>query len=265
MSDILLACDETAATELVHDAEAAAGSLTKSGAGSLGPFSAAWTVSAHFANGTVDLIPTNTVRITDCVLHYNISFNFTFDVSRLIPDFCLPQLCISLPFIGDVCTPRICVDWPSVTIPVNYSDQVKFTADFRLVPHLVGSEWLIDLAIVGIPFLQISPAAAAILTVLGTAAAAVLVAIPFIGPFLAGAVITLTALIGVAGVTGLLGPILSLFVAGRTFTIYKQSQRFNLIPAVSALEPAVDIDIDNITAKVQASNEDELLIGIDVS
>ena len=265
MPDIIVAADESAATELLHDAMATLGTRTRSGSGSLGPFNANWSASAFLAGGTVDLIPPNVIRLANCELHYNLQFNFSFDLSSIIPDFCLPRVCIRIPFIGRVCTPTICINWPTITIPVNFSDLVRFTADFTLNARLSGPTWLIDVVIVGIPNLQISVAAAAILAALGVAAAAVLVAIPFIGPLLAGAVLAITTAIGVAGVTGLLGPILSLFVAGLTFTIYRQPRVFNVLPASGALDPAVNIRLDRIAASVGRTDEDELLIEADIS
>jgi hypothetical protein len=265
MPDILVAADEPAATELLHDAEATLGTLTRSGSGSLGPFTANWSASAFLAGGTVDLIVPNVIRIKNCELHYSLHFSFSFDLSRILPDFCLPQICIHIPFIGKVCTPKICVNWPTITIPVNFSDVVKFTADFTLDAHLSGANWLIDAVIVGIPSLQLSVAAAAILTALGLAAGAVLVGIPFIGPFLAGAVVAITAAIGIAGVTGLLGPILSLFVSGLRFNIYKQPRLFNVLPASLPLDPAVNIKLNSIAASVSHTNEDELLIAVEIS
>ena len=54
MPDILVAADEPAATELLHDAETTLGTLTRSGSGSLGPFNANWSASAFLAGGAVD-------------------------------------------------------------------------------------------------------------------------------------------------------------------------------------------------------------------
>jgi len=265
MPDILVAADEPAVTELLHDAEATLGTLSRSGSGSLGPFNANWSASAFLAGGTVDLITPNVIRFVNCELHYNLNFTFSFDLSSIIPDFCLPQICIKIPFIGKIYTPKICVNWPTITIPLHHSDVVRFTADFSLNAHLSGSTWLIDAVIVGIPNLQISATAAAILIALGAAAAAVLAAIPFIGIFLAGAVLAITTAIGIAGVTGLLGPILSLFVAGLSFNIYKQPRIFNVLPASGALDPAVNIRLDRIAASVSRTDEDELLIEADIS
>jgi hypothetical protein len=130
--------------------------------------------------------------------------------------------------------------------------------------HLSGTDWLIDIVVVGVPFLQFGPAAAAILAAIGVAASAVMLLIPFIGPFLAGAVLVLTAAIGIAGVTGLLGPILTPFVSGLTFNIYKQPKLFQVLPPALP-DPAVNINLDAITAVVASSNEDELVISVDIS
>ena len=265
MPDIVVAADESAATELIHDAEATLGTIYHTGSGSLGPFTTDWGASAFFFGGTVNLIAPNIVRIVDCELHYNLNFSFSFDLSSILPDFCIPSICITIPFIGQVCTPEICVDWPPVTIPVSYSDTVTFTADFTITAHLVGTDWLVDIVIVGIPFLQISPAAAAILTALGVAAGAILAPIPFIGPVLSFAVTAITSAIGIAGVTGLLGPILTLFVSGLTFNIYNQPQVFPLLPEVLPLDPAVNIRLDAVAASVSNTDENELVLTVDIS
>ena len=265
MPDILVAADEVAANELLHDAQTTLGVLSKNGSGSLGPFNANWSASAFLANGAVDLIPPNVIRIKDCELHYSLNFSFSLDLDTILPRLCLPRVCFRIPFVGRVCTPRICIPWPTITIPVSFSDVVKFTADFKLKTHLDGPNWLVDVVIVGVPNLQISAAAAAILTALGLAAAAVLVLIPFIGPFLAGAVLVLTTAIGIAGVTGLLGPILTLFVSGLTFNIYKRPKVFNVLPASLPLDPAVNINLDLITAVVSGTDEDELIFTAEIS
>lgn len=264
MSDILVAADETAATELMHDAETALGQLSRSGSGSLGPFNTNWGASAFFANGAVDLIPPDVIRLANCELHYKLNFALSFDLSSILPDFCLPQICITL-FKKKICTPQVCVNWPTITIPLNHSDMVKFTADFKITTQLVGANWKINAVILGVPNLQISVAAAAILAALGLAAGVVLLPIPFIGPFLAVAVAGITAAVGIAGVTGFLGPILSLFVAGLTFNLYNQPKVFTLLPASLPLDPAVKIKLDLITASVSGTNEDELVLTADIS
>jgi len=265
MSDILAAADENAATKMVHAGQTSLGTVSASDSGSLGPFNASWGASASFSGGTVALREPDIIRIANCTLNYNLNFNFSFDLSDIIPDFCLPRICIRIPFIGRVCTPRICIDWPTVNIPINYSDSLQFSSDFRLRANLVGSEWIIDIEIVDIPLLQISPAAAAILAAIGVAAAAILVAIPFIGPFLAIAALGITAAIGIAGVTGLLGPILALFVSGLTFTIHKLDRQFEILPNTSAIDPQVAIFVDALSATVQSSDEDELILEADIS
>ena len=264
MPDIIAAADETAATNLIHAAETTLGTLSKSGSGSLGPFNTSWNASASFSGGLIDLIAPNVVRITNCQFNYALGFSFSFDLSNILPDFCLPQICIPIPFDGKLCTPKICINWPTITIPISHSGAINFTADFSLNAHLSGSDWLIDIVVVGIPFLQIGPAAAAILAAIGAAASLILLAVPFIGPFLAAAVAGITAFIGIAGVTGLLGPILTPFVSGLTFNVYKQPKLFQVLPPALP-DPAVNVNLDTITAVVASSNEDELVISVDIS
>jgi hypothetical protein len=263
--DIIAAIDEVAATTLIHDAEATLGTIARSGSGSLGPFTATWGASASVQQGTIDLIAPNVVRVTDCELHYSVNFSFSFDLSSIIPDFCLPRICIPTPW-GDICTPRICINWPTITIPFSYSDVVRFTADFSLDVHMVGTDWLVDVVIVGVPALNLSAASAAIHAGLGLAAAAILAPIPFIGPILAIAVAGITSLIAVAGVTGFLGPILSLFVAGLRFNVYRQPRHFQVLPSGGPVDPAVFINLDAVGALVDGSGgEDELVLSVDIS
>jgi hypothetical protein len=259
--DVIAAVDESGATDLIHDAEATLGTLSDSGSGSLGPFTANWSASATFSGGTADLIAPNIIRLADVRMDYTVNFSFSFDLSTILPDFCLPRICIPTPF-GSICTPRICIDWPTITIPVSHSSFVKFSADFNPNVTLAGGVWSVDLTIAGVPFLQLGPAAAAIIVAIGAAAALVLAPIAFIGPLLAGAVLLITAAIGVAGVLGLLGPILSAFVSGLTFNVYKQPQVFEILPA-SGADPAVDVTLTAITAAVVSTDEDELVLNLD--
>jgi hypothetical protein len=265
MPDILVAADETAATQIVNAATAALGTLSTSGSSSLGPFTASYSASASFTGGTVDLTAPNVVKLVNVQMNYSLSFSFSFDLGTILPEFCLPQICIRIPFIGRICTPRICINWPSVTIPVSYSDSLTFSAAFIPQVTLTGGNWVVTIVIDEIPLLQLSVAAAAILTAIGIAAAALLVGIPFIGPFLALAVAGILAVIGIAGVTGLLGPILTPFVSGLSFEIYRQPQMFPVLPAFSPIDPAVSVRIDNLAVEVQSTDEDELVLIADIS
>jgi hypothetical protein len=263
--DITSAIDETGANVVVPRAVASLPLPSQSGSGNLGPFGASWSATGMLSGGMVDLIPPppDVIRITGLRLDYTVGLTLSVDLSFL--NFCLPQVCVNLPFIGRVCTPRVCVTFPTISIPVSFSSFVNFDADFRLSIHLTGATWFIDAVVVGVPFLQLSPAAAALLSAVGLAAGAALIGIPFIGPILAGAVIAITSGIGLAGVLGLLGPLISPFVAGLTFNIAQVDKVFEVIPAALP-DPAVDIVIDNITAMLDGSGgEDELVVTVDVS
>jgi hypothetical protein len=259
MADVTLACDQTAATRLVHDAETIFGTQSKSGSGSFGPFVASYGASASFSGGSVALQTPNIIALNDIHLNYSLNLSFGIDLNSFLPNFCLPQVCVDIPCIGTVCTPTICISWPTISIPFSYSDFIDFSADFQVLPHLSGSTWLIDIRIVSVPNLSISPAAAAILTALGLALGAVLAPIPFIGPFLAVAVEAILAAVGIAGITGLLGPLLTLFVSGLTFTIYKQPQVQQVLPASGPHDPAVSIKITALDCVVQQTDKAELV------
>src|SRR5260370_10199398 len=101
---------------------------------------------------------------------------------------------------------------------------------------------------------QLSPAAAAILILIGQGLALVLAPIPFIGPFLALAVVAITAAIGIAGVTGFLGPILTPFVSGLTFTVYKHPKVSEVLPASLPLDPPLDLHPPVTTAPLIATD-----------
>lgn len=266
MAEIIAAVDETAATDVMHDAQASAGVLSDSGSEPLGPFTASYSASASFSGGAIDLIPADTIRITDLQMDYSLSFSFSFDLSDILPDFCIPQVCVDIPCVGEVCTPEICVDWPTVTIPVNHVDFLKFTGDFKLDVHLTGGNWVVDVVLLGIPSLQFGAATALLLAKIGLVAAAVLAPIPFIGPVLAIAVNLILAAIGIAGLTRFLGPIITPLVAGLRFTVYERPQVFAVLPASGPLNPVVEIVLDSVTADVDGSGgEDELVISIDIS
>jgi hypothetical protein len=259
MADVTLACDQTAATRLVHDAETIFGTQSKSGSGSFGPFVASYGASASFSGGSVALQTPNIIALNDIHLNYSLNLSFGIDLNSFLPNFCLPQVCVDIPCVGTVCTPTICISWPTISIPFSYSDFIDFSADFQVLPHLSGSMWLIDIRIVSVPNLSISPAAAAILTALGLALGAALSAIPLIGPFLAVAVEAILAAVGIAGITGLLGPLLTLFVSGLTFTIYKQPQVQQVLPASGPHDPAVSIKITALDCVVQQTDKAELV------
>ena len=260
MSDITLAADQTAATRMVHDAETILGTQSKSGSGSFGPFVASYGVSASFSGGAVVLQTPNIIDLNDIHLNYSLNLSFGIDLNSFLPHFCLPQVCVDIPCVGTVCTPSICVSWPTLSLPFSYSDFVDFSGEFQVLPHLSGGKWLIDLRIVSIPTLSISVAAAAILTALGLALGAAVSWVPFIGPLLDALIAGVLAAIGIAGITGLLGPLLSLFVSGLNFNIYKQPQVQQVLPASGPQDPAVSIKITALDCVVQQTDKAELVV-----
>jgi hypothetical protein len=268
MSEITAAIDEVGANSLFDAALATIGTLTKSGSGSLGPFTAGYTIHATFTNGNVDLIPPTTIRIVDLRLDWNLDLSFSFDLSSILPDFCLPQVCVDIPCVGEVCVPpvKICINWPTITIPVSFGDFLKTTVDLQPVITLSGGVWTVEAELIGVPNLQFGATSAALLAAIGAAATPILLAVPFIGPFLAIAVDAILAAIAIAGVTGFLGPIITPFVSGLKVTVYQQPQLFVMLPVEGPFDPQVDFKIDTINAQIVSDGtEDELVLGADIS
>lgn len=265
MTEIIAAVDETAANTLIDTAIALIPAQSASGSGNLGPFVASYAVMATLTNGDVDLVPPDIIRVVDLRVNWSVNLSFGLDLSSILPDFCLPRVCVDIPCVGRVCTPRICIDWPTITVPVSFADFVKATGDFRLDISLSGGVWNVQAVIVGIPNLQFGATSALLLVAIGAAVTPILLAIPFIGPFLAIAVNAILAIIGIAGVTGLLGPIITPFVSGLKIPIYQQPQLFEVLPVEGPVDPAVHITIDAIAARVENSGEDELILTADIS
>ena len=266
MSEITAALDEKGANKLLDGAITAIGTQSKSGSGSLGPFTAGYTMNATFTNGDVDLIPPATIRIVDLRLDWHLDLSFGFDLSTILPDLCLPQVCIDIPCVGEVCTPKICIDWPTISIPVSFGDFLKTTVDFQLVIALTSGHWKVQVEVLGVPNLQFGATSAALLLAIGAAATPVLLAVPFIGPFLAIAVDAMLAAIAIAGVTGFLGPIITPFVSGLKIPVYDQPQLFQVLPAEGPFDPMVDVAIDVLDAVVAHNGtEDELVLTADIS
>ncbi|NCT85113.1 MAG: hypothetical protein GXC94_18345 [Comamonadaceae bacterium] len=265
MAEITAAVDEGGANTLFNTALSLLPLPPQSGSGSLGPFVASYSASASFVHGSVDLIAPGTVRVANLRLNWHVSLSFGIDLNSFLPSFCLPQVCVDIPCVGRVCTPRVCISWPTITVPVSLGDFVEATADFGLDIALVGGQWRVRAVVQNVSQLQFGPATAGMLVLIGLAITPLLLAIPFIGPFVAIAVNAILAAIGVAGLLGLLGPIISPFVSGLVIPIYNQPQHFQVLPAAGPNDPAVFVTLDNVTAVIQSSDEDELVLGVDIS
>src|SRR4029450_9508963 len=151
----------------------------------------------------VDLRAPDIIRIEDLRLNWNLSLSFGIDLSSILPDFCLPQVCVNIPCVGRVCTPRICIDWPTITVPVSFGDFVKATADFKLDISLGRGKGKGRGVILALPNLQFGTTTALLLAAIAAAVTPILLAIPFIGPFLAIALDAILLANGLAGVTRL--------------------------------------------------------------
>jgi hypothetical protein len=265
MAEIVAAIDEGGANVLLVDALQAIGVLSDSGSGSLGPFTASYSVNGHFTSGAIDLIAPATVRIDQLHFVWHVDLGFQIDLNSFLPHFCLPQVCIDIPCVGTVCTPKICISWPTVGVNVPLGDFVEATADFGIDINLASGTWDVQLVIQNVSQLQFGPATAGMLALIGLAITPVLLLVPFIGPFLAIAVNAILFAIGIGGLTGFLGPILSPFISGLKIPVYHQPKHFLVVPNSGPNDPDVFINIDAVAADVRHSNEDELVLSIDIS
>lgn len=267
MPEIIAALDEQGSNDLLDLAISLVPPQTSSGSQSAGPFDFGYLASATLANGDVDLIPPGTVRIKDLKLDWSLSLSFEIDLNDFLPHFCVPQACVDIPCVGEVCTPGFCLDWPTIPIPIpTFSDFVRVTADFGLAITQVSGNWRVEVVIQGTPLLQFGATTAALLALIAAAITAALLLVPLIGPFLAAAIDVVLFAIGIAGLTGLLGAVLTPFIAGLRIKIYDQPAQFVVVSADGPFDPEVNIRIDAINTDVQHNGtEDELVLSADIS
>lgn len=265
MAEIIAAIDEGGANTLLGDAIQTIGTLTTSGNRSLGPFGASYNLSGHFTSGAVDLIAPGTVRIDHLRFDWHADLSFQIDLNSFLPHFCLPQVCVHIPCVGRVCTPKICLSWPTIPISVSFGDFVEATADFGIDVALNAGNWKVQIVVQNVGRFQFGPGTAGILLLIGAAITPFLLVVPFIGPFLAIAVNAILAVIGIAGLTGFLGPIISPFISGLKIPVYEQAKHYLAVPASGANDPDVFVELDSVTADIRHSNEDELVLSVDIS
>jgi hypothetical protein len=199
------------------------------------------------------------VSIDNLEIDYSLSLSLGIDLSFL--DFCLPQVCIPTPF-GDFCTPTICFTFPPISVTIPFSSSATLSADFGVLVHLTGGTWFVDVVIQKIRKLELGAAATALATAVAVAVGAALSTV--LGPFAIFAATAIAAIFGLAEVTGLLGQIVSVFVSGLTFNVYKQPQTFEVLPASGPFDPAVDVTLVAVTAGVQATDKNELVLSVDI-
>ncbi|WP_322778463.1 hypothetical protein [Frankia sp. Cas4] len=265
MPDIVAAIDETAANVIVPRTISALPATSRSGMASLGPVSLSWSATGVLSGGIVDLIPppVDVIRVGSLRVDYTLNLTLSLDLSFL--NFCLPQVCVTIPFIGRVCTPRICITFPKISVPVSHSSSITAAMDLRLATTLNAGVWEVNAVIVGVPTLVLGPAATALLAAVGAAVTTALLVVPFIGPLLALASSIIFGTITLANILGLLGPIVTAFVAGLRVPIYQQPQMFEVLPP-APLDPAVLVRLDSVIAALDGSaGEDELVISVDIS
>ena len=87
MAEIIAAIDETGANTLLDTAIGALPVQSSSGSGNLGPFVANYSVTATLANGDVDLIPPDIIRLVDLRVNWNLNLSFGIDLIQEVRDW----------------------------------------------------------------------------------------------------------------------------------------------------------------------------------
>jgi len=265
MPDITAVLDEYAVNQVLPAAQAAVGTLTHSGSMYFFPCNYTYTVSGSFSGGTAYLTPPNKVQLAGFTLHYSLYLLISLDLSDIIPDIHIPPLGPYNIGFFTIYIPPINFNWPTITLPLSYSDTATVTTDCTLSTSLAGPDWHVDLVVQSISQLNVNQAAAAILLLIGAAVGPALVGIPLIGPFVGAAILGITTAIGIGGVLNLLNLMLTPLVAGAAFRIYNQPQHFPLMAVAGPNDPTVYMDLDLVTASVVNLGEPELVIYADVS
>jgi hypothetical protein len=263
MPDLTAAIDENAATRIIHAAESQLGTITRSASSAIGPFAATGTLHAQLSGGNVHLIPPDVIRVASVTLSYSVQLAFALDVNQFLAPLHVGPWTIQIKigwFEFTFTIPGFTVNWPTVTVPIAFSNAIAVGADFKLSTHLVAARWKVDLVAFGVPSLNVSAAGAIALAAVGAGLTVALSAIPGIEPFLTSTIAAIQGTIALTGATSLVAAILTPLVAGLTVTIYDQPRRFQVLAAKSPIDPAVFIDLAQVETRVIANSDEPELV-----
>ncbi len=139
---LIAAADEEGAERIVTGVLSA---LSGSDSGSFLDFtySFAW----ELVPGSFELVDAgDIIRLREWDIHTDISFGWSFDLSNILPDFCIPRACVKIPFVGKVCTPRVCVDWPTIGFTINLPtivSEVSIDFSLKVERDVAAGQWVI--------------------------------------------------------------------------------------------------------------------------
>lgn len=188
-ADATVAISEGGTNKLLQDALSLA-HANKSGSGSWGPFTVAYSVSVGVSGGTIELIdvPIQVIRLHDVLVSGSVAVSFDFNLGNILPQICIPpvQVCVDIPFIGTVCTPQFCVPWPHVHVPITLPFAVQLSADFNLAVANGGSTWDVVLQVFPLSIvIDLSPMIDLVINAIKQAVHDALDPIPLIGSLIA--------------------------------------------------------------------------------
>lgn len=267
MPNALTVIDEPGSTILIDRLATAAGTLSTSGSGQWWLFATNYTMTATLQTGPVDLIVHDKLRIHEFRVNWGLHAVLYIDLNKILPPIYFPQIKITIKWkkwklIISITINWVHYPWPVVGIPFNVSDHVTATADLQLIVRSDAANWYVLAKVLGLPSFNFGLLTGVIIAAVGAVLGGILLAVPFIWPFLGIAVAAILGGIAIAGVAGLLGPPLSQLVQGREFMLYQRPRLLPLLPYAGPNDPAVNVQLAQLRASIVNTGEDELKIDI---
>ena len=265
---LVAAVDEDGAETIVSSV---ATGLSDSTSGSALGFS--YSVAWQVVPGDFELVDAgDMIRLREWDLHTDISLGWSFDLSTILPDVCIPEVCVWTPF-GEACTPSWCIDWPTIGVDFSLPTIVsEISVDFSLQIYRdpAAAQWVIAGVVnpftLDIDIIDLADTAAELFEdTLG----AVLSSVPGIGPFLSDAISWILSTVLdllddlMEGVVTALSDSLQLnSLLGIGFELHRVDEVFELV-SVAGSEPAVNIRIASLASEI--TSDRELVVSADVA
>lgn len=246
--------------------------LSGSTSGSASGFS--YSVAWEFFPGQFELVDANDIiRLREWDVHTDISLGWEYDLSELLPDFCVGGGCVDLGWFGEVCLPEICIDWPEIDVDFTLPTIVsEVSVDFSVaVEYDAGAnQWVIKGAVNPLTLdIDVVDLADTIAQLFEDTLGDVVNDIPGIGPYLEQVISAiLSALLdifddlGESLLTALsdslgLHPLLAV-----GFELHRVDEVFEIVPAAGP-EPAVTVRITDMD--VDITHDKELVVSADIA
>lgn len=231
-------------------------------------------IAWEFFPGEFDLIDAgDIIRLREWDIHTDISVGWEFDLSDILPDFCVPEVCVDLGWLGELCVGGWCIPWPEISVDFDLPTIVsEVSVDFSLqVEHdILASQWVIR-GMVN-PFtldIDLIDLADTIAELFEDTLGDEIDDIPGIGPFLAEAISAILSLLGdvfddlgEALMTALSDSLGLHPVLGIGFELHRENEIFEILDAAPP-EAAVTVRITDMD--VDITSDEELVASADIA